>query len=498
MGDKKKLAKVYYADLWGPRKKKYDYLVGNDVRTTKWRKIDVQRFEDKFSKTRWAKKYTTGLCFFTPKSLRDILNYGDSWGVDEIFGEWSSGVKTHRDHLLVAFSRKDIMQRLHVFSGNLSNDVVAKTLKLKDTRDWKLDEARKRARDSCPEKRIHRYAYRPFDIREFCYDLCLIDRGCDRWPFMRALIESNVALVLKRSRYLKATEFHHTFAVANVGDINFFGDQSIFFPLYIYPDARAGAIRELPLQEDECEGTIGELPLQQGEKAGATGESPTKLGKDVRATHELPLQGAPEEKGSQRDVREPEGAKSARVPNFTPEFLHAIKTSLGKQPTPEDIFYYIYAVLYSPTYRKRYEEFLKIDFPRIPLPTSRTLFRKLSNLGKKLVELHLLKHPSLADTEVGFPRGDSNIAEKVTYDERNRKVFINKDQYFEGVRAEVWEYRIGAYQVMEKYLKDRKKRKLSLDEINHYMQMAKAIRSTIGLQKKIDEVYGKYKGSLSS
>jgi len=96
--------------------------------------------------------------------------------------------------------------------------------------------------------------------------------------------------------------------------------------------------------------------------------------------------------------------------------------------------------------------------------------------------LHLLKAAVLDETEVGFPKGGSNGVEKVSYDDGSKKVFINKGQYFEGVSKEVWEYRIGAYQVMEKYLKDRKKRKLSLDEINHYLKVAKAIRLSIELQ----------------
>ncbi|MCD6385919.1 DNA methyltransferase, partial [Candidatus Sumerlaeota bacterium] len=123
------------------------------------------------------------------------------------------------------------------------------------------------------------------------------------------------------------------------------------------------------------------------------------------------------------------------------------------------------------------------------------VFKTLSNLGKELVELHLLRHPALEESEVGFPEAGSNKVEKVAYDEENRRVFINKKQYFEGIAREVWEYRIGAYQVMEKYLKDRKKkkRKLSLDEINHYIKVAKAIRLTINLQKQIDQVYKKAK-----
>jgi hypothetical protein len=101
----------------------------------------------------------------------------------------------------------------------------------------------------------------------------------------------------------------------------------------------------------------------------------------------------------------------------------------------------------------------------------------------------LLKSSTLDETEIGFPKGVSNGVEKVSYDDGNKRVFINKEQYFKGVSKEVWEYRIGAFQVIDKYLKDRKKRKLSLDEINHYMKVAKAIRLTIELQEKIDEVY---------
>ena len=103
--------------------------------------------------------------------------------------------------------------------------------------------------------------------------------------------------------------------------------------------------------------------------------------------------------------------------------------------------------------------------------------------------LHLPKAAVLDETEVGFPKSGNNSIEKISYDDEIKRVLINTEQYFEGVSKEVWEYRIGAYQVVEKYLKDRKKRKLSLDEINHYMKAAKAIRLTIELQDKIDHVY---------
>ena len=247
---------------------------------------------------------------------------------------------------------------------------------------------------------------------------------------MKNLLFENLAI--STSRKHPTTKNFGAIVTNNAGDIHFESDQSYFFPLYLYPAQSS-------------------IFLKEGEH------------------------------------------RVESIPNFTPKFLEDMKISMGKESTPEEIFYYIYAVLYSSAYRKRYEEFLKIDFPRVPLLSDYDVFKELSNLGKELVDIHLLKAPALDDTEIGFPKSDSNNVEKVFYDERNQRVFINKEQYFEGVSKEVWEYRIGAYQVLDKYLKDRKKRKLSLAEIDHYMKVAKAIRLTIELQEKIDDVYKKLK-----
>jgi len=122
------------------------------------------------------------------------------------------------------------------------------------------------------------------------------------------------------------------------------------------------------------------------------------------------------------------------------------------------------------------------------LPSDLEQFENLSELGKELVELHLLKHPSLSETEIGFPKSGSNTVEKVRYDEENRRVYFNKEPYFEGILKAVWEYQIGGYQVMAKYLNDRKKRELSLEEIEHYRWVAKAIARTIVVQEEVDEV----------
>lgn len=399
-----KKKKFYYADQWGLRKEdKYPYLLKNDVKTTKWQELEPV-----------APYY-----FFVPKDFALQSEYDKFWKVTDIFKEQSSGVKTHRDHFVVGFTKEEIMQRLRIFTGPSPDELVKDGLNLKDTGTWKLSEARQKIKGEKLEDKIYLYSYRPFDVRLICYESSLIDR--DRLPFMKNLLKDNLALVLMRKPIPE--ELTQVLVVDSIGDINFYAFQTYFFPLYFYPDTSKGELFD---------------------------------------------------KGSNS--------------NFTTKFLNAIKEPLHTEPTPEEIFYYIYAVLYSPTYRKRYEEFLKIDFPRIPLPKNNKNFKELTKLGKELIDLHLLKSSSLEKTGIGFPKSGANTVEKVSYDEKSKRVFINSEQYFEGVLEEVWEYQIGAYQVMDKYLKDRKTRKLSLDEINHYIQIAKAIELTIELQKKIDEV----------
>ena len=412
---------VHYADLWGIREEKYKYLFGNDFQTTKWQKLEP-----------FAPYY-----FFVPKDFALQAEYEKFWKVTDIFKEWSSGVKTHRDHFVVGFSKEEIVQRLRVFTGNLPDELVKESLNLKDTRDWKLKEGREKAKQEKLENRINPYSYRAFDNRRICYSFSLIEQGCDRWDLMKHFIsrdKNNIALVT--TRQLTSVQFNHSFVTDKVSDMclisNKGRESNYFFPLYLYPTG-----------------------IPQGQ------------------------------------LFHKETTQTERILNLTAEFLEAIKASLGTEPTPEEIFYYIYALLFSPTYRKRYEEFLKIDFPRVPLPSNYEVFKQLSDFGKELVDLHLLKHSDLEKTEVGFPNSGSNKVEKVGYAEEGQRVFINKEQYFEGIPKEVWEYRIGAYRVMEKYLKDRKGRKLSLDEINHYMKVAKAIQLTIELQEKIDSVYKK-------
>ncbi len=168
--------------------------------------------------------------------------------------------------------------------------------------------------------------------------------------------------------------------------------------------------------------------------------------------------------------------------------------------TPEEIFYYIYAVLYSNTYRKKYAEFLKIDFPRVPFTKDYKVFSSMAEYGKRLVDLHLLKAQELDPPVVKFQGKGSDKVKKVKYEpvgqtfvsdtkESLPRVYINNDQYFEGVKQEVWEYQIGGYQVCYNWLKDRKGRRLLLEDIKHYCKIVTSLQKTIEIQRAIDDVY---------
>jgi len=385
-------------------------------------------FENDVETTKWQElKPVAPYYFLVPKDFALQEVYEKFWKVTEIFKECAVGIVTGKDERLVGFAPQQIIKVfLDIFNPKVTLEELELYHDLKETSGWNI---KARRVGMLGKGSFSQDKIMPYAYHPFdvryTYYCDFLERP--QYKIMKHLLKENITLLT--TRLLSSDSFRHSFITVHIGDKCFISNKTresnYFFPLYLHPT---------------------------------------------------------ESKGQMFDDKE-------RSPNFTDEFLQAIKESLGTEPTPEEIFYYIYAVLYSPIYRQRYEEFLKIDFPRIPLPGDYELFKALSNLGKELVDLHLLKHPALQETEIGFPESGSNKVERARHYEATDRVYINKGQYFEGISKEVWEYRIGAYQVMNKYLKDRKRRKLSLDEVNHYMKVAKAIHLTIGLQGKVDEVY---------
>lgn len=181
--------------------------------------------------------------------------------------------------------------------------------------------------------------------------------------------------------------------------------------------------------------------------------------------------------------------ESGKKSNLNPRLVNLLAKTHNRITTPEEIFYYVYGVFYSNIYRSKYAEFLQTDFPRVPLTTDCNLFLKTCKLGKKLVDLHLMMSKELSTPIAKFRGKGSNIVEKPLYNEKENRAYINKTQYFEKIEKDVWEYYIGGYQVLYKWLKDRKGRKLSLENIKHYCKVVTALKKTIGIQQEIDKLY---------
>lgn len=412
---------AYYADVYGLREAKYKYLLDNDVTTTKWQKLELKE----------------PYYFFVPKEFAGGEKYEKFWSVTDVFREWSYGAITSRDSFVVGFTKEEIAQRLRIFTGSLSDELVKEGLKLHDTSAWKFKEARQKTKGKQWMNEIYKYDYRPFDTRFVCYLPELIERR--RLPFMYNMLRGNLALLCMREVAI-ASGFSHIFIASHFVDARMQLSNrgaSYFFPLYLYP---------FPSKED--------------------------MFKDV-----------PESETQQ--------------PNFKPEFLSAIQKTLGKEPSPEEIFYYIYGILYSNIYRTKYDEFLQIDFPRVPFTSDYQLFQEMSQVGKQLVELHLLESPLLSRPEAKYPIMGTDKVERQQYQEKTGKVFINSQQYFEGIPKEVWEYRIGSYQVLDKWLKDRRGRSLLPDDVEHYLKVITTIKHTITLQQQIDELYPDIEESLA-
>ncbi len=172
-----------------------------------------------------------------------------------------------------------------------------------------------------------------------------------------------------------------------------------------------------------------------------------------------------------------------KIPNLKAEIVEQIEKIVG-QTKPEEILDYIYAILHSPKYRKKYKEFLKIDFPRVPCPKDKKTFKKLIKFGTELRLLHLLESPKVNKFITTFPKLGSDIIDKINY--KNGNVIINDEQYFGKVPEIAWNFYIGGYQPAQKWLKDRKGKKLTNEDIEHYQKIIVALVETDRIMKEID------------
>ena len=177
------------------------------------------------------------------------------------------------------------------------------------------------------------------------------------------------------------------------------------------------------------------------------------------------------------------GVEKSYKPNWTDSFKEFLKNYISDNP--KEIFNYIYAILYSPTYRENYKEDLKYDYPRIPFTKDKNIFDSLQKLGGELIDLHLLK--KVPQSNAGYPNKGEHKISYSKYNEVEKRLYINEKQYFENVKKEVYNYSIGGYKPIEKYIKARDI--LTLKDISHLIKVIAVIEKTIYLQEEIDKVW---------
>jgi predicted helicase len=391
--------------------------------------------ETDLNNTIWAElKPTSPHYLFVQQDIKLLPEYQQGWKLTDIFPVNNIGMQTHRDYFVTDIDSKSLHNRISAFHDETkSNEEIRE---LFDFGDFDIASARKKVQtDKNWNDKFISCLWRPFDYRYLYYHKELIDRP--RSQVTEPLLKSNQALLAMRQISLQGGCTHFLAAKMPSIDRVFYSDKGAasVFPLYLYP-------------------TEGEMPLD-----GIT-----------------------------------------RRPNLNPDFIKVFSEKLGLnfiedgkgdlQQTfgPEDIFNYAYSVFHSPAYRSRYAEFLKIDFPRLPLTSDKVLFRSLAEKGTVLVSLHLMESPLLGTKITKYEVRGEHSMDKVSYDEKTQRVSINKTQYFEGVPPEVWNFQVGGYQVCEKWLKDRKGRKLTIDDIDHYQKIVVALKETIRLMQEIDEV----------
>ena len=446
-----KYANVFHSELWGVRevfenqpdgqKKlisgKYHSLNENNITTTKWKKLSPQ----------------TPFYLFIPQNTKLLKEYETGWIMKEIMPINVAGLYTSRDHFCIQYEKEKIWKIVKDFITLSSEDARVKYQLGKDVQDWKVNLAQKDIKQSGPDnKYLSAILYRPFDMRWTYYTGNSRGFICrPRSDVMRNMLKSNMAVFIGRQGQAVGTNIWDLlFCGETIEDFNLFRrGNNICFPLYLYPKSL-----------EEAEDLL--------------------------------------------DISEAVESAGGRKPNLSPEFIEDVserlklsfiqdgKGNLKNTFGPEDVFHYMYGVFHSPTYRSRYAEFLKIDFPRLPLTSDIKLFRELCKVGERLKDLHLMEGE--IKTITTYPQTGDNTVDKLRYDEERERIYINKEQYFGNVPRRVWVFHVGGYQVCSKWLKDRKGRQLSYDDLTHYQRIVASLDETIDLMSNIDNIIEKNGG----
>lgn len=359
--------------------------------------------------------------FFIPQNEEAKEEYNKGFAINELFKENNVGVVTANDSVLIADDKQQLLKQVN------------------ETYKTIVDQSH-----------INPYLFRPLDRQYIYYDESKIARA--RTKIMCHLIQPNLAIVCKKGF---PRDESPVFVSDAISDFRYFSCSGMqggdyVFPLYLYQDQTELNFGEQQERVPNLDDTIWQ-----------TIENWVQYGQAYR-----PL-----------TANEQKGELGFDAPSQEPHFL-----------TPEQIFDYIYGVLHSPAYLNKYKDCLRVDFPRVPYPKNKEDFDHFATLGHQLRELHLMHNvPSMPTTATFYGEGNGKV-EGIAFtsnedDGYSGNVYINSGQYFEGVPTSAWNFHIGGYQPAQKWLKDRKGRELSYDDMKHYQKIIAVLLETDRLMK---------------
>ncbi|GKX96071.1 type ISP restriction/modification enzyme [Campylobacter jejuni] len=383
---KAKNTNIYYHDLYGKRKDKYEFLYENDLNSIKWTLV----------------KNNEPFYLFLPQNNDLLEEYNKGISVKDIFMLLSVGIASSKDAILISTNNKKLEQQVYNFYNEFD------------------------------KKYIKEIAYKPFDTQKIYYDIKKVERP--RIDIMEHFLGyENIGLIYDRGTNLK--EISNLFISSKVIDKHLVGANSYVSPLYLYPTTRS--------------------------KKFLKKENPNFNEENF----------------------------TSKIENFKESFRTFIDELYKEKFSPEDILGYIYAVLFHKIYREKYLDFLKIDFPKIPFTKDKNTFKNLSKLGLKLVNLHLLKNDEL-DFNVGEAlfkdiKNKNFKIQKIKYNKDVKELFINESLYFNKVSPEIYEFKIGGYAVLDKYLKSHKE-----EDIDHkyFTLIIQTLDETLKIQDEISKI----------
>ncbi|PIE97438.1 MAG: DNA methyltransferase [Treponema sp.] len=378
--------------------------------------------------------------FFVPKNFEVEKEYEKGFKINDLFSVNNVGIVTSRDKFVIDDNKEVLGNRIKDFFI-LSKQEIQNKYKLKENKSWKIENIKVLAKNFNTQY-MQKISYRPFDIKYIYYDKDFIERS--RSEVMQHFLNNeNLGLVLEKIIPNKNFNYRDVYITKHITDSHLIGSATYNYPLYLYPTSKDEILKETKREPN--------------------------LNKEIIKTLENNLN-----------------------LTFTPE-----KEEENNTFAPIDVFDYIYAVLHSPSYRKKYKEFLKIDFPRVPYPKNKKTFWNLVKLGSELRCIHLLENPKLENFITGYPiDGDNVITTSITKkdweinDAENRigKIWINEQQYFENIPVEAWEFYIGGYRPAQKWLKDRKGKILNFEDIVHYQKIIAALFETSKIMQEINKI----------